>query len=126
MSHPNTHLRSSDAPSPSNLQMLVGLSLGMGSASCVGRNMQLTASGAAFCPFWTQFLSSTITVMISSIYPSAIAGRKRTSTSSSLAFVGGGVLRVGSFHFISSGVGWVRECLMDPRMGHRVDRSSRP
>ena len=80
MSHPRTIFASSGVPSPFSFLMLVASSRGIGSSACVGRNMVCIARSAAFCPLLTQSDISNITVMISSIYPSAAAGWNGTET----------------------------------------------
>ena len=59
MSQPRTILASSGVPSPFSFLVLVASAHGIGSSTCVGRNMVYMASGAAFFPLITNFLCLT-------------------------------------------------------------------
>ena len=78
MSHTSTHWRSSGVPLPSSFLMLIALSSGRGSLHDVGQNTLCVVSCAAFCPRDGQSAMSSIIVMISSMYPSAMVGKNGT------------------------------------------------
>ena len=75
-------------PSPSRFFKIIELSLGMKSFGSSDRKVEWTASWAACWPLLAQSLVSNITDIISSMYPSTVAGRYGTSTKSSLAGCG--------------------------------------
>ena len=89
ISHLRTILASFGVPSPFSFLVLVVLLREIGSSTCVGQNMVCMTSGAAFCPFITQFFMSNITMIILLIYPSTAAEWNGTGAISGLAVANG-------------------------------------